>query len=51
MVMKTMICKKCGKEKTLEEFVKNKLCRGGYYNLCKECYNKKKRDKRRMYKY
>ena len=48
------ICKKCGKEKEIEEFVKNKECRYGYEFTCKQCRNKtyrtektRERDRRR----
>ena len=31
-------CKKCGEEKPLEDFTKNKGCRGGRRHTCKKCY-------------
>jgi len=30
-------CKICGKEKIISDFPKNKICKGGYTNQCKEC--------------
>ena len=33
------ICKRCGKEKELNEFCKAKSYKDGYSNLCKECRN------------
>ena len=30
-------CNKCGKEKPLKDFVKNKKCKDGYAGQCKEC--------------
>ena len=38
------VCKVCGEEKPLSEFVKNKNCKGGHENQCKSClkeYHKK----------
>jgi len=40
-------CCNCGKEKELEEFVKDNRRRDGYSTLCKEC--KRERDKIRYY--
>lgn len=36
--METKICKKCGRELPLSEFYKNKNCKDGYLNVCKECF-------------
>lgn len=33
-------CSKCGIEKPLELFVKNKTCKNGRSNVCKDCQNK-----------
>ncbi len=41
------ICKECGKEKSLDDFYKNKRMKDGYVNQCKACdsvYWKKRRD-------
>lgn len=38
--MGTKQCKKCGIEKPLNEFVKNKLCKDGYERTCKKCAKK-----------
>lgn len=35
-----MKCKKCGLEKQLKQFIKNKNCKDGYAGICKECSNK-----------
>jgi hypothetical protein len=44
--VETRICKLCGGEKTLEEnFYVDKLAKGGRRAVCKECYNKKVKDK------
>lgn len=49
--METKICSKCGEEKSVEEFYKNKASRYGYATYCKKCainytkeYQNKKRD-------
>jgi len=34
-----MKCKKCGLEKTIEQFIKNKQCKNGYAGTCKSCQN------------
>jgi hypothetical protein len=34
-----MKCKKCGLEKQLKEFIKNKNCKNGYAGTCKKCSN------------
>jgi hypothetical protein len=42
------VCKKCGVEKTLSGFYKNKECSFGHENICKKCRNAhtvKNRDK------
>ena len=33
----TRICRKCGQEKPLSEFVKDKTCALGYSHTCKQC--------------
>lgn len=33
----TRVCRKCGQEKPLSEFVKNKTCALGYSHTCKQC--------------
>jgi hypothetical protein len=33
----TRMCRKCGQEKPLSEFVKNKTCALGYSHTCKQC--------------
>ena len=38
------ICKKCGEEKELEEFVKDKRKKHGYEWRCKDCKNKYNRE-------
>ena len=38
--METKICKGCKKEKSLDEFYKNKSSRDGLHHLCKECESK-----------
>ena len=35
----TKICRKCGKEKSLAEFTKDRRNVGGYHNICKDCKN------------
>lgn len=37
--MKTKICKKCKKEKSLDKFIKNKNCKDGCAGTCKDCSN------------
>lgn len=37
------VCNKCHKEKSLDEFVKNKTCKSGYAQQCKSCSNAYKR--------
>ena len=37
--METRICRKCNKEKPLEEFTKHKKMKLGYDTICKECNN------------
>lgn len=34
------ICSKCGLEKPINEFVKNKTKKDGYASYCKECHRK-----------
>ena len=33
----TRVCRKCGQEKPLEEFVRDKTCASGYRHTCKQC--------------
>ena len=33
----TRVCRKCGQEKPLSEFVKDKTCALGYRHICKQC--------------
>lgn len=33
----TRICRKCGQEKPLSEFVRDKTCASGYRHTCKQC--------------
>ena len=33
----TRVCRKCGQEKPLSEFVKDKTCALGYSHTCKQC--------------
>lgn len=33
----TRVCRKCGREKPLEEFAKNKECVLGHSHICKQC--------------
>ena len=40
------ICKKCGEEKELEEFSKDKYSKDGFTDSCKECRNKYKKENR-----
>lgn len=42
----TKTCRKCGAEKALEMFVKNKTYRDGYESICKECNRIKQREHR-----
>jgi len=46
----TKTCKKCNTEKNLNQFDKQKDCKLGVKNYCKECYkliNKERYDKKR----
>ncbi|KQC11107.1 MAG: hypothetical protein APR55_08165 [Methanolinea sp. SDB] len=36
-------CKKCGVPKRLNEFPRNKICRDGHQNVCKDCRRKQRR--------
>jgi len=38
------VCKKCGVEKELEEFHKQKSCKLGYRFICHDCYKKYRRN-------
>jgi hypothetical protein len=40
------ICLVCRTTKPLDKFVKHKICIDGRGNMCKDCYNQKKRDQR-----
>jgi hypothetical protein len=42
--METKVCKKCGQELPLSNFVKDKRMQGGYKNTCKSCFNKHQRE-------
>jgi len=42
--MITKVCSKCKKEKNIEEFVKNRRCKDGYRNPCKECNRNQQRE-------
>lgn len=42
--METKLCSKCGKEKELDRFDKNKACASGYVNTCKDCKNKRRKE-------
>jgi hypothetical protein len=35
---KTLICRKCEKEKPITEFVMNKSCKYGFEKICKQCH-------------
>ena len=39
----TRVCRKCGQEKPLSEFVKDKTCALGYSHTCKQCNAKRNR--------
>ena len=53
-MIKTKICSKCGKEKPIDRYVKQKQIKSGYLNSCKECENtirnKNPEDKKRRNK-
>ena len=38
------VCKKCGEEKELEKFHKQKSCKLGYRSICNECYKEYRRE-------
>jgi hypothetical protein len=44
--METKVCSKCGDEKSLNLFYKNRMCKDGYRNYCKECCKKKQEEYR-----
>jgi len=44
------VCKKCGVEKEIEEFVKSKQCKHGYTRCCKKCKCKYVRSRKITYK-
>lgn len=46
--VETKICKKCKKEKPLEEFRKAPQNRGGHHGTCKTCFNKRARELYRL---
>lgn len=39
----TRVCRKCGQEKPLEEFVKDKECVLGHSHICKQCKEEQSR--------
>ena len=39
----SMLCKKCGVDKPIEQFKKNKNCKTGYEYTCKECTQKRQK--------
>ena len=39
----TRVCRKCGQEKPLEEFVKDKECVLGHRHICKQCNEEQSR--------
>lgn len=43
-------CIKCGEEKLLNEFTKNKNCREGYQNTCKKCRQQQQKAWRETHK-
>jgi hypothetical protein len=43
--MTTKICSKCGIEKELSEFYKNKTRKDGYHNWCKKCHDEHEKQK------
>ena len=43
--MCTKVCIKCGEEKELKDFYKNKTTKDGYANACKSCVKKYERSK------
>jgi hypothetical protein len=45
--MGTKVCKKCNEEKNLCNFVKSKKSKDGFYNICKECNNKRSSEYRK----
>ena len=42
--MITKICSKCGTEKPIDSFGKNKHCRDGYSGVCKDCENQRREE-------
>jgi hypothetical protein len=40
--MKTKVCRKCGKEKPVEDFYKQNTCKGGRRGRCKSCEKESK---------
>ena len=42
----TRVCRKCGQEKPLEEFAKNKECVLGHSHICKQCKAEQSRKRR-----
>ena len=40
----TKTCSKCGNEYPLDRFIKNKSCKDGRANICRECQNRYSRD-------
>ena len=45
--VKTKRCSKCGQIKPISEFYKKKSSKDGLYSICKECRNKKNKDKKK----
>ena len=39
--MEKKLCRFCGEEKTILEFIQNKSYKNGHSNICKSCYAKK----------
>jgi hypothetical protein len=44
-IPKTKPCTKCGIDKPLEDFAKNRTNRDGHVSICKTCFNKNTRAK------
>ena len=44
--METKICNRCGKEKSLGDFYRNKYVKDGYCGECKECKKKSDLDRK-----
>lgn len=48
-IMKTKVCKKCGRELPLSEFYKGKTYKDGHKNECKECFNQQRKQYKKQY--